>query len=373
MNLLKKLFKYTKAATFSHPVKAKVVVVGMSRSAYWPLESSILLNIDHAKMDAENIYAYPTFLLNLIYHIVSKNIGVQDAYYLTLIQTIDPVLAITVIDNNNMFYMLSKYHKTRYISIQNGVRFSVKNNVKCMQVFYTFGEFEKDLYEHTYGIQIKEHHPVGSLRLGLFIEKYRFKYSFNEEFEYDICYPSIYKKIFIMSGEMSLLHDKIFDHLFRIINERNLKLCIALRNSMSSVDYSDEVSYYKNKLGDKNIKLIPKEDDFSSYHAMMRSKIVLGTHSTLLYEAVGLRHKVLFVNYEGQTNLDWYDFPADENSINVCKSDQYTVFKKKIKSIIEIAYDDYAFLIEDKARFLMNIDNECLPQEAIRKDILKQL
>ena len=130
--------------------------------------------------------------------------------------------------------------------------------------------------------------------------------------------------------------------------ENNLKFIFASKRKRGSIDFNNELEFYKKHL-DKNEyeyllnNLNEKKNQYSSYNALFQSTIAVACQSTLLKDKIGRKEKILSCNL---TNFDMYNFPIKGFcSINNC---DYIDFSSRLKKIKEISIDDYFLEIDPK-------------------------
>ena len=155
--------------------------------------------------------------------------------------------------------------------------------------YFTFGEYEKDLLKK-YNIKYQSCKAVGSVKLGLFLEKNtRIKNNRN-----CICFISQYVPLINEFKDDCVKRLKtVYSNLITWNNENERRsIRIAMRNNKNDNYYINEVNFFElPKAAD--IELI-NNTDYSSYKAGLDSSIVVTIDSTLGFELFGLGKKVLF-------------------------------------------------------------------------------
>ena len=84
----------------------------------------------------------------------------------------------------------------------------------------------------------------------------------------------------------------------------------------------------------KNIFFRPKK--YKTYDLMIKSKIIIGTMSTMLRENLSLGGKTLACNY---TKTDIFDFPI--TGLCFLKNDNYHFFERRLINLLKISKKKY--------------------------------
>ena len=84
----------------------------------------------------------------------------------------------------------------------------------------------------------------------------------------------------------------------------------------------------------KNIFFRPKK--YGTYDIMIKSKIVIGTMSTMLRENLSLGGKTLACNY---TKTDIFDFPI--KGLCFLKNDNYNYFERRLTKLLKVSKKKY--------------------------------
>lgn len=123
--------------------------------------------------------------------------------------------------------------------------------------------------------------------------------------------------------------------------------------------YESEIKYLKKYLNPKNIEYLLKNcnhkdnSNFSSYDAISKTNVLIGTTSTLLREKIALNGKVLSCNFSG---LKIFDFPIKK--ICFIKNPSYKEFAERLKQIIKMKDKKFLNLIKQDNNFLITNKNE---------------
>ena len=132
---------------------------------------------------------------------------------------------------------------------------------------------------------------------------------------------------------------KLIKNKIKFSIKNNLKIKIAARNSKNN--FGEEKNFYKKNLTNveykylvKNIFFRPKK--YKTYDMMLKSKLVIGTMSTILRENLSLGGKTLACNF---TKTDIFNFPI--KGICFLDKDNYNYFEKRLNNLFKISNKKY--------------------------------
>jgi|GEM_PF-2566525 len=366
MREIKYLFTFFKNISLKNPKKSSVLIYDRVQSD--TLIKTILTDIDYSVLPVRNEFFYlsPQIVFKMIKKIdifplfpiknfISK---LYRSYLMSVIEYIDPLIVVTFIDNDPMFSWLSKkYTHAQFYAIQNAIRsksdFTELKNPDGSIVYYSLPHFicfgQNDVDEYlTYGHTIDHAHCVGSLKGSYY------KYGGNYEpvkIKYDICLVSQYR-IAIFQG---LQHQHFKDastkfHFFlnSFLESNPLRVCVALSAEASD----DEYEYFEKMFGNKVTLIRQNVQNFmSTYAAMDSSEVIVTLNSTAALEAFGWGKKVMFCDFRGMGNYEFfhrYQFSLQKAN--------YTEFEYKLKSLLEMKNEDFLLLTEKDRQYMMNYD-----------------
>ena len=293
------------------------------------------------------------------------------SYLLTIIDIINPKIVFTYIDNSHRFNEISKLRKNKYkfVALQNGARYEHKimnklkdKNKSCelskfnIPYFLCFGDYEIKDYK-TSKQSIKKFTKVGSLKLTNYLlskKKNKTKKINDILLISDVyCWDSILNELNlpIAQGVIQLIK---FTISFAIKNR--LKIKIAVRSYKDN--FQKENNFYKRYLSKNEYNFLIKNmffrpTNYKTYEIMCKSKVVVGTMSTMLRENLIINGKTLACNF---TKTEIFDFPI--KGICYLKNNNYFIFEKRLKHILKIDKKKYIKLLNKKPTYLVRYDSE---------------
>jgi surface carbohydrate biosynthesis protein len=335
------------------------------------------------------------FLKNFISLFFNKNIFLQEIYLLSLIETLNPKVVFTLIDNNFTFSKIAMYTNNKnikFIALQGGARYIWQihdyiykkklinknlNDNLFVPTYLCLGKFDhEDCIK--YNIKINKFIPVGSLSLANFL-----KSSQDKSFEkiYDICLISDHGAWMDNFEGVSIDILEQVEKGYIDLIKWTIDLCIIKkfkfifafkRNKEKNPEaFIEENQFYKKHLSKehydfllKNSSFNNKKDFFNSYKVSFKSKLIVAVSSTLLRENLSCGNKILSCNLTG-SNL--FDFPISGIcTINNCSFDD---FKNKIEEILYIDDKTYFSKISKNKNYLIHYSDPDLTLNSIREQI----
>lgn len=331
----------------------------------------------------KKIYLNKNIIISIINNF--KKNGFFNAYLLSVINQINPKIIFTFIDNSFKFSIFSqkKNKKYNFLALQNGARYEhkiynqltkkkIKNNFKRFFIpyFLCFGQHEINDYKKNKQ-QIKKFIKVGSLRLSNYLNfKKKNKIRIKKK-KLDIllisdanCWDNIIKKLSypVEEGVINLIKFTI-----KFATKNNLKIKIAARNDKDN--FHDEKNFYKNNLSQEEYDYLKKNivfrsSKYNTYIFMEKSKVVVGTMSTMLRENLSLGGKTFACNF---TKTDIFNFP----SRGICSFNQldYSKFEKKLKKILSMSNSSYKKSLEKKISYIIHSAKKLSTIDLIKSQI----
>ncbi len=279
-------------------------------------------------------------------------------YFIALIEETKPDLVITTVDNSVEFSLLSKYFfgKIKFLAIQFATRNDVYKNEKGnnKKLFFSnlicFSQFDLDLLKAN-GITVKNHFFAGSFKNSFFQNS---SHKFEDKKRYDICYVTkqMHPKGYSNYKEILANQIKNMEYLARYVLNKDIKLLIQSKREKNSLELNlyNQIFFKNNNV---EISWRKSETDYlNSYRIISSSKIVIGTPSTLLREAMTYNAKVLCCEY----------FPFDKGShpfsdYNYLEKFSYEQFKEKIDQLFQISVEEYFKKIKYSKDYYMKNSN----------------
>ena len=282
----------------------------------------------------------------------------------------NPKVVITAVDNDLIFHWLAKKHKSgRFFAIQNGQRLNIHLRTFVpiyLQHFFCFGNYDKDKYKR-FGHTVLNHYPVGAFKLGIYEKHFKKKL----EEDYDIGIISEFRAFLNeeqdnLSGISYTIKNaqfKMHNLLSKYIKELNRKVCIIL----SAENNKDEIKYFNNFYKGITNYIYNDRDKFTSYRAIDSCGLVIGFSSTLLSEAMGLKKKVLRIDFTESAEFNDYDPKI------VLKNPTYEELEKRLNQLLKEPYDSYLERTKEYSSHVMNYKPDLPPHVQIRRKIEEYL
>jgi surface carbohydrate biosynthesis protein len=324
-----------------------------------------------------------SFFLRLIINIINSQ-NLKIALLKSFIDLWSPKVVITFIDNSHGIMRIKQlFPNIPVISVQNGTRVDMmnKNSIRLnFDNYYCFGLAEIDIIEK-FGHAANIVNPIGSLRLGIFNSQVRSKSKNN-----DICFISEYvteKEIEEQPNqwikeqliEIKRVEKSLFEITISFAEANKLSLCVAMRQSIKSSFYLEEVAFFS-RLTKLKLKFIPRYK-FSSYEAVKTSRLSVCIFSTLGYEGLGMNARVIFaadiilksrcfieIDCNNTPNIYTYRLPE----LVRLRFLNYEEFSLKANELLEKKENDYINYIFMAKKYYMNSDSK-MPQEIIKQKI----
>jgi hypothetical protein len=335
------------------------------------------------------------FLKNFISLFFNKNIFLHEIYLLSLIETLNPKVVFTLIDNSFTFSKIAMYinnKNIKFIALQGAVRYIRQiqdyiykkkiinknlNDSLFIPTYLCLGKFDQEDCIK-YNIKINKFIPVGSLSLANFLKSFQ-----NESFEkiYDICLISDHGAWMDNFEGVSIDILEQVERGYIDLIKWTIDLCIIKkfkfifafkRNKDNNLEaFIEENQLYKKYLSKehydfllKNSSFNSKKDFFNSYKVSFKSKLIVAVSSTLLRENLSYGNKILSCNLTGS---DLFDFPI--SGICSIKNCSFTDFKNRVNDILNIDDRTYFSMIEKNKNYLIHFSDPELIFNSIREQI----
>lgn len=325
----------------------------------------------------KEIYITPQIIFTMIKYYRGN---IVTAYFCSLINAISPRLVVTMIDNSLKFFEISKFFKNKinFLAIQNAARYDVlryqylykKKKIKKSFVnqfyfdnFFCFGKHEIKHYKKN-NININNYKIIGSLQLSNYLNYLKNKKKKLPKTKFDISVVSEGSTNLDQEygvNNLAFNWTKIITYSIKFAIENGLRFNFIFKREKKRGKgfYESEIKYLKKYLNPKNIEYLLKNcnhkdnSNFSSYDAISKTNVLIGTTSTLLREKIALNGKVLSCNFSG---LKIFDFPIKK--ICFIKNPSYKEFAERLKQIIKMKDKKFLNLIKQDNNFLITNKNE---------------
>jgi len=291
------------------------------------------------------------------------------AYALTLLKFIQPKIALSLIDNSDFFYNVSRHAKgVRFLAIQNANRidslFLPKAAAAKIHIpeYACFGQYEVDMYT-AIGATVGHFFPVGCLKDAL----YRDSLSGTPEKSktYDVCLvsegaqgtdeewgPGVEKAMVL-----------ILEHAIRFCAERGLRFCIA--GKRPDLKYFELEKAMYTKYVSEDIPFIrPARFEHSTAKLIDSSKVSLASCSTALKEAFSRGNKVLFCNFTGDSRLD---FPVQ--GVWLLNDPSFEAFEQRMFVLLGMTVDEFNDGASSAVQYVMKNDPQ-IPATAFLRNLI---
>ncbi len=329
----------------------------------------------------KKIYLTKKIIFSMLKNI---KIGIFNSYLLSIIDQVNPKLILTFIDNSHRFSIFAKIKKNKYkfVAVQNGARYEHKivNLLKKRKIkvelkkffiphFFCFGKNEIKDYKKNNQI-VGKFDIVGSLRLSNFLNSQKNYKKTNSKKTNDILLIS---DVYCWDANLEKLNFPIEKGLTNLIRftikfsqKYKFKMKIAARSKLNN--FIKEKEFYKKNLSKNEYEFLLKNIFFRSenhktYKIMQKSKIVIGTMSTMLRENLSLNGKTFACNF---TNTNIFDFPI--KGLCFSKNMNYENFEKQLSKIYKISLKEYYNQLSEK-RYYVCKNNSNKTIELINKKV----
>lgn len=319
------------------------------------------------------------------------NGNVLTSYLVTIIKIISPKVILTWSHNLLKFHDVSKILKNdiEFLAIQNGAFYDFKKNKRSYEVgtlsvdinkkfhvpnLLCFSQFEIDDFKK-YKVDVDKFYKVGSLRLENALSHIsKKKWDESNSSAYDLCMISdaficgMNDRFKIPKMEEGIA--KLTRYIIKFSIKYKKKTVFALKR-IEKQELEDEIKFYKKYLTVEEFNYFSKNflnrenNRHASYDAMLKSKILVGTVTTMLRERLALGKKILACNF---SPTDLWDFPID-GMCTINDDCDYETFEKKLLLISSTDDTSYLKNISKNKNYLMEFDENLSTSTKIRNII----
>jgi len=281
------LFFFSKKI-FTKPEKSEILIFDSDHSkiilSYFPKQKVHILDVRYKQQKGQKINFFIIFKLLFFFKLSSYN------YFKEYIRYVSPKIIISLIDNNEIFFKVKKmFPQAKTILIQNAWR-----TAECTDLFGKLDLLKKKNYRCDYilpfnsgiGKQYKSFLNGKVLPIGSFISNYNIKKNLKKK--YENLFISIYRPWRKLPDSYYELLKTINTFFSNKVNGKLYVLGAMIANS------KEEKNFYNKFLKNTKYIFLPRFIGRPTYDIVDQSKIILGTESTLAYEALARGNKVAY-------------------------------------------------------------------------------
>lgn len=299
-----------------HPIRRrKILIIDRDGAQYIQMALGVPVNVLPVRGEAYLFYPALRFIFHRVRRIVVllllrifpkfsmiKDLWIEQLDYITVcINTINPEVIMTFVDNYYKFYELSERFSSKiFISVQNGWRnsFAIRRppaGPDNPTLYLAMSQFDRDMHLAK-GFNPDRILVVGSLRQSLWrrrIDKPKLP-------SVDICVVTQWRsEIF---GELrayphfAAAHDAMHSFVGRYAKERGLSVAIAGWDCAPA-----ELQYYTRFYGPE-VSVYQRDSAVCVYDVMESANFIVTLNSTAGREAMADRKKVLFCDYPNESS-----------------------------------------------------------------------
>ena len=339
------------------------------------LKQSILKDFSYAEVNKPSVKEILLFFfrpnaiiifLKNIFFLKSITSALIFAHFYTVIKEIQPKIIIgfyIVMKRRYFFHLANEFKEIQFLAIApsriddlNKFNNILPSNAK----FFVHGESDaNELVSRGYKKDFI--YPYGS-----FYSHYHSDHCNDKQIKFDICILSQYLHQWEeknMSEERKI-QIEIFNLLLKFVKDfynenSNLKIAIAMRpQEKGEVGSMLEREYFDSKLKDIQTTYIPSNElKGSSYQAAFNSKVIITHYSTLAFELLGFRKKVLFFQ-----PLPFKYSPIPKRLKWKILHPDYNGFKKKLSNLLTMNQFEYEESISNDIKFFNNMENNLIKE-----------
>lgn len=322
------------------------------------------------------IYITPSVIFYFVNYsfLIFKKYSFKTIYAIALINSLKPKLVLTAIDNSISFFLIAKVlsKKIFFLAIQCDSESAFKeihqfniypknyNQILYIPNLICWGQAEIDGAK-TEGLKIDKFYNYGSIRLDNFfhyIKKENIKLRKNF---YDICFISApytnYNKL-LNSKSIEEAGRDLLKFTIKYAIKNNLKFIFASRSPVDSCRFKVDLDFYKPSLNKEYLDFLLSnihnaDNNHSSQLAMFQSRLVIGLNSTLLFEKIALKEKVLSCN---MSDIRVYDFPIK----GICSMNKYDYnkFSRRVDLILKLSRVQYLEQIDNNIEYVIKFSKD---------------
>ncbi|UZN08550.1 hypothetical protein M5D10_06300 [Leptospira santarosai] len=306
------LFAWNAQKVWTKPKRAQVLIFDRcgSDNLFLYLDKRYVSILD-VRGESFNIYI---FLKCLLTFRISKKY-----YYAYYINSVQPNVVITFIDNNWPFYSLKSMSRNiTTVLVQNGWRANMKeqfeledSNVYKVDYMFLFNRNIGRIYSKylkgkviANGSFLNNYHSTSNrnkTKSVLFVSQYRPKNQSAASFHINgrlVSYDEIY-----------FTEDFLLNKLSAYCSRNNFQFGIAASNSS---DIENQYQFFKKRIKNGNFNFLTKSKGQTGYEIIDQAQVIVGIDSTLIYESIARGNRTVFFtlrsSFDSSRKFAW---PAD--------------------------------------------------------------
>ncbi|WP_025184730.1 LA_1612 family putative O-antigen biosynthesis protein [Leptospira kirschneri] len=290
----------------------------------------------------------------------------QKYYYAFYINSVQPKVVMTFIDNNWQFYSLKKLCPTiTTVLVQNGLRANLTEQFESeisknyiVDFMFLFNKnigaiYSKNLKGKIFGSGsfLNNYHSVSNQNKDksiLFISQYR---------------PKNDSGVFLFVNGRSISYDEFYlteefllNKLSVYCDQNGFRFVVKASNSE---DIEDQYKFFKERIGNENFDFLTKDNIVNTYDAIDQAQIIVGVDSTLVYESIARGNKTAFFTlrsaFDPSRKFAWpTDYP--ESGPFWTTKMEVSEFERVINYITQVSDEDWETTRLKYVRDLMEYD-----------------
>jgi len=382
IHILKRIFHiiFFSKKEFKKPPQNKILIFDEVGSElirqYFPESDTHIL---HTREESINLFV-------IFFNFLKGKISKKD-YFNNYIECVNPKIIISTIDNNPMFFQLSKKKEQKKILISSTIRTPVHDGGLFSLINSDGYILNKSLSNNFVDIVFTLNKEMGNkfrlfnvdetITIGSFKSNH-----FNIEKKKDI------ELLYISSwAGLPFDHKVTKDITFREFDEHQLKLLnnisvfgfknkikITILGKMKNSEIEKEYDYYNKIFLDKNWEFL-RGDKVNSYNIVDRSNICLTLNSTLGYESFSRGNKTIFFDTRSYSKslealrFAWPNLNIEDNGFFWTKDSSLENLEKILKRVIKINDLEWKKILQ-KYHFILPRDENNLKFKNLINELL---
>jgi surface carbohydrate biosynthesis protein len=344
------------------------------------------------KISVRDLYRLP-FLLSVLKWVFFGRygkLGIQGrlvcAYFLALIEKINPIVVISNNDGSEIIRAIGLNHKKIFVAVvQLALRERYQNvKIATLPTYFSFGKAQEKLFSAS-GITCDDVRPVGSLRNSIYRNNSQIHPVETEE-NPSLVFISQWKRGLCLNPTTSLFrawnegHRKTFQAIYRYANIHSIKLNVILRNTFDHADNMEQQQkYFIEAVRSSEINFLSsKNNELASYPPAYSGEIAVHFLSTLGFEVFGHGRKVLCCIGLGGGQEFIEKFGIQElieelpQEVVLLENDENRV-GQMISDLRSLPLENYETLTRKARNYYMSVEEVEKTHERIQQDISNTL